>query len=160
MPPVGRRICSSVRPCFKDLLQICPPLVLEHGEGFSVPLTSTLYQAGFHHFHKQCHPNSSSQPCLTSTGPKDSSNTCLQLVYRNACSSFAGCHLVPRCSHTQSGQQQGWGAGCSGEHASSGISVICCCFPGKAGVAMTIVCWLSWCLHGHSMCTPLSLMPG
>lgn len=41
--------------------------------------------------------------------------------------------------------------------ASSCVLVICCCFPGKAGVAMTIVCQLSQCVHGHSIRTPLPL---
>lgn len=38
--------------------------------------------------------------------------------------------------------------------ASSGVLVICCCFLGKAEVAMTIVCRSSWCVHGHSIHTP------
>lgn len=40
---------------------------------------------------------------------------------------------------------------------SSSVSVICCCFPGKAGVAMTIVCRPEP-VHGRSIHTPPPLM--
>lgn len=67
--------------------------VLPSSAGHAWPKGRLLFRqhrAGFHPFQEPCNPSSSSPSCLVSTGPRTpASNTCLQLVYKNARGCFA-----------------------------------------------------------------------